>query len=330
MIAEAKAERLRALSNRDGVIAALAMDQRKSLRQLMAGAAGVPADGITTAQLSEFKECVTRVLSPYASAVLLDPEYGQAAFGQRAAGCGLLVTYEMDGFENPRPHRMLALLPHFSARRLRQMGADGLKVLLSWTPFDDETANDEKRAMVERIGHECEAAGVPFLLEPVGYDPHGLDPKRPEFAAQRAEIVIRSMEEFSQDIYKVDLLKVEFPLNVAWVEGSPVFDGRRVFSRDEALDLFRRADAAARRPYIYLSAGVSGMNFTESLRMAAEAGAGFSGVLCGRSTWKDGVAVYVRGGAAALEEWLSRDGVANIRAVNECLTAAKPWFSRVP
>src|SRR3982750_136829 len=143
-ISEPKVARLRALSAPDGVIAALAMDQRKSLRRMIAEAAGVPLDAISDAKLGEFKAAVTRVLSEHASAVLLDPEFGSGAFSERARGCGLLMTYEMDGYENPRPNRMLGLMPDLSARRLRDMGADGIKILLSYTPFDDPAANDAK------------------------------------------------------------------------------------------------------------------------------------------------------------------------------------------
>src|SRR4051794_39837506 len=99
-ISQAKAARLRALSTPDGVIAALAMDQRKSLRRMIAEAAGVPLEQISDGQLGEFKAVVTRVLSSHASAVLLDPEFGSGAFDERARGCGLLMTYEMDGYEN--------------------------------------------------------------------------------------------------------------------------------------------------------------------------------------------------------------------------------------
>jgi tagatose 1,6-diphosphate aldolase len=327
-VSEAKARRLDALSTGAGVIAAVAIDQRKSLRQMIAGAAGVPLDGITDEQLGEFKSAVTRVLSRNASAVLIDPEFGSGAFSHRAPGCGLLMTYECDGYENPRPHRMLALMPHLSVRRLRDMGADGIKILLSYTPFDTEESSDAKKALIERIGHECSALDMPFFLEPVGYDPDGGDPKGFEFAKRKPEIVLRSMEEFSKDVYQVDVLKVEFPVNAAFVEGSGVYAGRTAYSRSEALDCFRQADSLARRPYIYLSAGVSAAHFTESLRMAAEAGARFSGVLCGRATWQDGVPVFAREGAAAFEHWLESAGTRNIAAVNECLRGAASWRER--
>lgn len=311
-----KSERLRKLETPEGVIAALAIDQRKSLRILIAQAAGVETEAIPDAQLGEFKAAVTRHLTPHASAVLLDPEYGSSAFEQRASGCGLLMTYEMDGYENPRPHRMLALMPEYSVRRLRDLGADGIKILLSWAPFDQERANDEKRVLVERIGAECAALDMPFLLEPVGYDPGGLDVKSFEYARRKPEIVIRSMEEFSKDFYRVDVLKVEFPVNVAHVPSA--------YSRQEALDHFRHADSVARRPYIYLSAGVSTQKFIESLGLAADSGARFSGILCGRATWQDGVPVYARQGLAAFEQWLETTGASNMRSVHSLLSAACP------
>ena len=209
------------------------------------------------------------------------------------------------------------------------MGAHGIKILLSYTPFADETSNDEKKALIERIGHECDALDMPFFLEPVGYDPAGGDMKGFEYARRKPEIAIRSMEEFSKDVYKVDVLKVEFPVNAVFVEGSGAYAGRTAYTRAQALEYFREADRAASRPYIYLSAGVSADVFTESLRLAAEAGSRFSGVLCGRATWQDGVGVFARNGRAALDRWLETEGVRNITAVNECLRAAAPWQQRV-
>ena len=316
-----KAVRLSALADERGVIAALAMDQRSSLRKMLAAAAGAAPPAITDRQLADFKETVTRHLSPFASAVLLDPEYGLPAAASRAESCGLLLTYESDGFENPRPHRMLQLLPEYSVRRLCGLGAQGIKILLSWAPDGDAAANDHKRVLIERIGAECEALGVPFFLEPVVYDPAGLNPLEAAFLKQKPEWVARTVEEFSAGRYSVDVLKVEFPVGAAAVR-----DG--VFSKAEALEWYRRADAASGIPFIFLSAGVSNDEFTASLRLAAEAGARFSGVLCGRANWQGGAPAFVRGGVDALSEWLSVDGVQNMAAVNDCLRAAVGWRQR--
>jgi tagatose 1,6-diphosphate aldolase len=133
------------------------------------------------------------------------------------------------------------------------------------------------------------------------------------------------MEEFSKPQYKIDVLKVEVPVNANYVEGSSVFKGPAAYTRKEALDLFRRAADVARKPFIYLSAGVSNPQFIESLNMAAESGTDYSGVLCGRATWKEGMPIYATKGLKALEDWLSTEGVKNIQAVNQAITSAKPW-----
>src|SRR5262249_4576877 len=153
----------------------------------------------------------------------------------------------------------------------------------------------------------------------------GGDEKGLEFVKIKPEVVKRSMEEFSKPQYFVDILKVEIPINADYVEGSSVYKGQKAYTRAEALKHFRESAAVAQKPFIYLSAGVSNQQFTESLRMASEAGTDFSGVLCGRATWKEGIPVYAKQGAKALEEWLAREGVKNINAVNDAIKSAKPW-----
>jgi tagatose 1,6-diphosphate aldolase len=331
VLSPSKRQRLQALSTPSGIIAALAIDQRKSLRRMLAQAARCDLSEIADDRLKEFKAAVTGVLSMETSAILLDPEYGVEAAGRRSIHCGLLLAYEMDGYENPRPHRMLALLPNQSVRRLRDLGAQGIKILLHYAPHDLLSANDEKCALIERIGNECEALDLPFFLEPVVYDPNGLDPRSLEFAKQKPQWVIDTITEFSKDIYKVDILKVEFPVIAAYVEGSPEYTGQRAYGIEEALDYYRAADAAARRPYIYLSAGVSSSEFLESLRLALQAGARFSGVLCGRANWQNGVPAYARSASEfhpdALADWLSDAGLQNVRAINDLLRSATPWHS---
>ncbi|MBI3682530.1 MAG: tagatose 1,6-diphosphate aldolase [Acidobacteria bacterium] len=328
-LSEGKLKHLKALSDNRGVIAAAAMDQRGSLQKSIAEAKGIAQSDVTDEMMSEFKIAVTRILTPHASAILLDPEYGLPAATARSANAGLLIAYEKSGYDNTQPGRLPDLLPHVSVKRIKDWGGDAVKILIYYTPFDDAAVNDVKHAFVERIGAECEHFQIPFFLEFVGYDPNGGDEKGPEFASLKPDIVRRSMEEFSKPHYHVDVLKVEVPVNASYVEGSSVFKGRKVHSMAEALDHFRRCSEVAAKPFIYLSAGVSNAQFTESLRMAAEAGTDFSGVLCGRATWKDGIPLYGRSGIQALEAWLASEGIRNIQAVNAALKTAKPWYAKL-
>ena len=325
-ITPGKQKGLEAVSNQQGVIGAAAMDQRGSLKSAIAKDKGIDKKAVTDHMMAEFKEAVTRVLTPHATAILLDPEYGLSAAKVRSRNAGLLLAYEKSGYDNDQPGRLPDLLDHYSVRRLCSAGADCVKILLYYTPFDPPNINETKHAWVERIGAECIALDVPFFLEFVGYE-EGADEKSADFARKKPEIVARSMEEFSKPQYAVDVLKVEVPVNMAYVKGARASKGESVYSREEAKEHFRRAASMAKKPFIYLSAGVSNDTFNESLELAAEAGTNFSGVLCGRATWKDGIPVYAKQGLKAFEEWLGKQGVENINNVNKRLAAAKPWFS---
>jgi tagatose 1,6-diphosphate aldolase len=328
-LSAAKLKRMKALSTKDGIIAAAAMDQRGSLQKSLASAKGVDQKAITPEMLSEFKTAVVRVLTPHATAILLDPEYGLEAAKARAPNAGLLLAYEESGYDNTKPGRLPDLLPHVSVKRIVDWGADAVKILLYYTPFDDPQVNDIKHAFIERIGAECEEYEIPFFLEFVGYDPKGGNEKGLEFARIKPQVVTGSMQEFSKPQYKVDILKVEVPINAEFVEGSSAYKGQKAYTRAEALDHFRRAAQVALKPFIYLSAGVGNAQFVESLNMAAEAGTDFSGVLCGRATWKDGMPIYATKGVKALEDFLSTEGVKNINAVNAALKSATPWFQKL-
>lgn len=325
---EGKKRHLEALSNKDGIIAAAAMDQRGSLKKGIAAAKGVDQDSVTPEMMEEFKAAVTKVLTPHASAILLDPEFGLPAAKARSSNAGLLLAYELSGYDNTQPGRLPDLLPHVSAKRIVDWGANAVKILLYYSPSEDSEVNDVKHAFIERIGAECEAYDIPFFLEFVGYDVKGGDEKGFDYAKSKPKIVMGSMREFSKPQYKVDVLKVEVPVNAAYVESSSEYKGQKAYSLEEAKDFYRQAAEVTSKPFIYLSAGVDNAHFVESLRLATEAGTGFSGVLCGRATWKLGIPVYAKSGATALEDWLSTEGVKNITAVNEALSGAKPWYSR--
>jgi len=313
---------LKRVSDNRGVIAAAAMDQRGSLQKSLAKEKG---GDVTDAMMEEFKSLVTEVLTPHASAILLDPEWGLPAAKRRAKNAGLLLAYEKTGYDKTGPGRLGDLLDHWSARRLKEVGADCVKILLYYTPYDPKDVNDKKHAWVERIGDECRANDVPFFLEFVGYD-EGTDEKGLEYARKKPHIVTESMREFTKDRYGVDVLKVEVPVNMKFVEGARSYGGQKAYTKKDAIDLFHKAASVATKPFIYLSAGVSNAEFSETLELAGETGVKFNGVLCGRATWKEGIPVYAKQGAAAFRKWLETEGVKNIENVNQKLKAATSWF----
>ncbi len=314
-----------ACADERGVIAAAAIDQRGSLQKSIAKAR---SDGKATPEdLTEFKKGIVQVLTPHATAVLIDPEFGLPALELKDPSAGVLLAYEKTGYDAAVKGRLPDLLNEWSVRRLVEAGANAIKILLYYKPGDDERITTIKHAFIERVGAECAALDVPFFLEPLYYD-DDLEGNALELARRKPENVSRIMEEFSKDRYGVDILKVEVPVNMKFVEGTRAFGGTAAYNRADAMRLFREAASVARKPFIYLSAGVSDEIFRETLELAAEAGTDFSGVLCGRATWQDGVPVFAQQGYDALVGWLGGRGVQNIEALNEVLAkGAKPWWT---
>jgi tagatose 1,6-diphosphate aldolase len=317
---------LKAVSNERGVIAAAAMDQRGSLQKSLAKEKGVAE--VPDSMLEDFKSMVTDTLCQYASAILLDPEFGLPATKKRH-GKGLLLAYEKTGYDADTAGRLPDLLDNWSVRRLKEAGADCIKILLYYTPFETSAINDIKHAFIERIGDECRAWDIPFFCEFVGYDAHGEDEKGLGYAKRKPSIVTGYMEEFGKEKYNIDVLKIEVPVQMKFVAGTRAFQGEQAYTRAEALEHFRTAASSTHKPFIYLSAGVTNPIFIETLELAGESGTSFNGVLCGRATWADGVAIFAKNGEKAFADWLNTQGVENIQNVNKALEGASSWYDKV-
>jgi tagatose 1,6-diphosphate aldolase len=326
-ITRGKFEGMNACTDKRGVIAALAVDHRGNLLQEIARSRGENG-AASAADMLAFKTAVTKALTPHASAILLDPEYGLGAIPSRAPGVGVMLAYEKSGYDVSTSSRLPDLLPEWSVRRLVEVGAQAIKILLYYNPFDETHINLVKQAYVERIGAECTALDVPFFLEPLVYDDLLGDEKGLAFARKKPEYVALTMLEFSKPQYGVDVLKVEMPVNPAFMADSSAFTGEGVaYSPQEVIEHFLNAASATTRPFIYLSAGVTDEVFCEMLELASEAGVKYSGVLCGRATWQGGISVYANEGVTALDRWLEDRGAQNIQAINSVVSrGATPWW----
>ena len=311
---EEKHQFIKQLCNEDGVIGALAIDQRGALKKMITKFKGSDAE---EAEIIEFKEIVSSQLTKYASSILLDPEYGLPAAGVRAETAGLLLAYEKTGYDASTPGRLPDLLSIWSVKRLKEAGADACKFLLYYDVDESDEINDQKHAFIERIGSECQAENLPFFLELVSYDANISDATSREYAIKKSHKVIEMMKEFSDPRYGVDVLKVEVPVNMNYVEGYAT--GEVIHTKAEAANFFKEQSEATNLPFIFLSAGVKAELFQETLRFAKNAGSTFNGVLCGRATWADGVESYIVDGKEAAVEWMNTQGRKNIEELNAVL-----------
>lgn len=310
-ISAGKKAYLKQMTNDEGIIGALAIDQRGALKKMIG-----KYKEATTEDVIKFKELVSQQLTPYASAILLDPEYGLPAAEVRDNDCGLLLAYEKTGYDATTPGRLPDVLNVWSVKRLKESGADACKFLLYYDVDEPDEINEQKRAYMERIGSECTAEDIPFFLEIVSYDAEITDTTSLDYAKVKPRKVIEAMREFSKERYQVDVLKVEVPVNMNFVEGY----GQEIgYSQSEAAAYFKEQSEATDLPFIFLSAGVSAELFQETLRFAKQSGSSFNGVLCGRATWANGVESFVKEGEASAIDWLSDQGKLNIEELNAVL-----------
>ncbi|MGX6978548.1 tagatose-bisphosphate aldolase [Vagococcus elongatus] len=327
VLTEQKKKFMNQLSTEQGVIAALAIDQRGALRKMLQKE---EYSGDIDEAVVKFKELVSEELTPYASSILLDPEYGLPAAKVKDEKAGLLLAYEQTGYDATEPGRFPDLITDMSVRRIKEKGADAVKFLLYYDVDESEAVNDRKHAFVERIGSECVAEDIPFYLELLSYDAQIADNSSVAFAKVKPHKVNEMMVEFSKERYHVDVLKVEVPVNMNYVEGFAENNDTIVHSREEALSFFKEQSEKTDLPFIFLSAGVSAELFQETLVFAAEAGSSFNGVLCGRATWKDGVATFAKEGEEAARKWLQTQGKRNIEELNEVLyRTAQSWHGKL-
>lgn len=319
-ISSEKYRNLEKVSNDKGIIAALAIDQRGSMRRMIPSLEGEERD----AKIKRFKAAVAKELTKYSSSILLDPIYGLDAIPEIDENAGLLLSYEITGFRDE--FRQPALIEGWTAEKIKEVGANAVKILLYFDVDDTDENNDKKKEFVKTVGEECEKAGVPYFLEIIAYDNNIEDPKSKEFAKVKPRKVNEAVREFVKPEYKVDVLKLEVPVNMAFVEG---FGDCAVYTRDEALAFFKEQSDISTLPFIFLSAGVSAQMFQDTLEFAKEAGSKFNGVLCGRATWKGGVDPFVEDEAKG-KEWLETVGKENINDLNKVIeTTAVSWKDKI-
>ncbi|OLB65707.1 MAG: hypothetical protein AUI10_05625 [Actinobacteria bacterium 13_2_20CM_2_72_6] len=257
------------IANSNGTFAILAMDQRGTLRSML-DKAGRPS---TAEELSAFKVDVIGALSPLATGVLTDVEYGVGpvrAAGALAPGVGLLIASE----RSPQPtwngeQRTQYLAAERGPAFVAEHGGTAVKFLVRWrpdrpaAPGEPDLAREALDAVAAVIA-DCRSYGLPSVIEPLVTALPGEAPLSPP---QQARLVVRSAELLAQ--LKPDLLKLEWPGDAA---------GCREVGK-----------VCGNVPWALLSAGVPYERFVERVLTAMDAGA--SGYIAGRAFWGEAVAL---------------------------------------
>ncbi|MBI9048922.1 MAG: tagatose 1,6-diphosphate aldolase [Anaerolineaceae bacterium] len=286
-----------------GTFTCLALDHRQNLRRALNPE---NVDLVTDQDLSDFKLEVTSLLAEKATAVLLDPQYSAAQAISKSVvprNTGLVVAVESTGYGGEPTARQSQILPGWSIKKAKHMGADMIKLLVYYHP-DSPTAG-EIEDFVKKVAAECVQEDLGLMLEPLSYT---LDLQNKALdSAEKRYVVVETARRLV--VPGVDVLKAEFPLD-------PTVD------QDEATwaEACAEISAASPAPWILLSAAVDYELFLRQVIVACQAGA--SGIAVGRAVWKE--SVQMKG--EQRKNFLQYTALQRlIRLTALCTALAKPW-----
>jgi len=296
---------LDACASAKGTFSVLALDHRNNLRRALA-----PDDpgSVSYERLVAIKRSIVRAVAPVADGILLDPELGAGPAvhdGSLPSGCGLMVAVEETGYEGPATERTTRLMQGWSVSQIKRMGADAVKLLIYYHP-DAANADEQEHLLIE-VAEQCADVDIPLFLETLVYPiEEGVTKLTGE---TRREAVIRAAHRLTA--LGGDVYKCEFPYDAG------------VTDKSRWAEACAELEEVSSTPWVILSAGVDDATFEAQTLAACRAGA--SGVLVGRSVWKE--AAHME--APERDAWLAETGVERMQRLVEIVEAeAVPWRER--
>jgi tagatose 1,6-diphosphate aldolase len=302
---------LQQIANKKGILTVCAIDHRESLRRALNEK---DPDAASYQGMVQFKLDLCRIISPLASAVLLDPIYGaaQAIEASAVSGqAGLLISVEMTGYSGDSTARITKLLPGWGVRKIKRMGASAVKLLIYFRPDVKDVASKQLE-LVKELADDCIREDIPLLVESVSY-PTAVEKTHPEeFSKKKPDLVLEAARQLT--VLPIDILKSEFPADI-------------IYEKDQGrLQTYcQQLTQASRLPWVLLSAGVSYHEFKTEVEIACKAGA--SGFMAGRALWQEATRVNSR------EERLSffrNHTVARLKELTDIAdTLGVPWYAKM-
>ena len=301
---------LQQLANERDILAMCALDHRGSLMKMLDER---HPESISYQAIVDFKLDLSQSLAPYASAILLDPIYGAGqaiAAGILPKNTGLLVSLEKSGYSGGAEARITDLLPGWSIRKVKKMGATGAKLLLYYRP--DADVAKKQLDTVKRLADDCLAEDMPFVVEPVSYKVGKAEAAPQNFAKVKPQLVIETARQITD--LPIDVLKAEFPADLKYEK-----------DEDRLLDFCHQLNKASQVPWVILSAGVNFELFHREVKLACQAGA--SGFLAGRALWQEATQISSRQERLA---FLETTVAKRLKSLTELANAyGAPWYAKV-
>jgi tagatose 1,6-diphosphate aldolase len=308
---------LQQLADSKGMMTMCAIDHRGALKRALNEKN--PA-AVSYQDMVDFKLDLCQAVAPFANAILLDPEYGAGqaiAAGLLPGPKGLLVSVEKTGYTGDSTARITEVLPGWSVKKVKKMGASAVKLLIYFRPDLRDVAS-KQLDLVARLADQCLEEDIAFLVEPVSYPIEQKErisqgeTSSKKFAEIKSGLVIETARQITA--LPIDVLKAEFPADIK-------------FEQDEGklLGLCQELNRASRLPWVLLSAGVNFESFRKQVKIACKAGA--SGFLAGRALWQEGAQIRSRDERMNFFQSTAAPRLKELAEIAD--SYGKPWYSRL-
>ncbi len=302
---------LQQLVDSKGIMTMCAIDHRGALKRALNEK---NPTAVSYQDMVDFKLDLCQVVAPFASAILLDPEYGAGqaiAAGLLPGHKGLLVSMEKTGYTGDSTARITELLPSWSVKKVKRMGASAVKLLIYFRPDLKDVAS-KQLDLVARLADQCLEEDIAFLVEPVSYPVEEGGASSGKFAEIKPGLVIETARQITT--LPIDVLKAEFPADIKFEQ-----------DEEKLLGLCQELNQASRLPWVLLSAGVDFDSFKKQVEIACKAGA--SGFLAGRALWQEGAPIRSR---RERMNFFQNTAAPRLKELAEIAdNYGKPWYSRL-
>ena len=296
---------IKKLCNDQSHLQMLAIDQRPPIFNLISK----KKRNYTYKDVVEFKKHISLNLSRHSTAILMDPVYSLPSLIPSSKSKGLIVTLEDHDFIEKGKGRYSKNIKNWTVGKIKRIGGDAVKVLAWYRPDADQKSIQHQKEYIETIGKQCEKYDIPFLLELLVYpfkNEIGYSKDYKEQLDKNQNHVIDSVKEFSKAKYKVDIFKLESPVDSSQLQNSK-------FTKITE-DAFKQLSRATRNiPWVMLSSGMSKKSFFNCLKLAYKNGA--SGYLAGRTIWLDAFKDYPN--YKKITTKLNKESVSYVKKLNE-------------
>ncbi len=295
---------IKKLCNDNHHLQMLAIDQRPPIFNLIKK----KKKNYTYEDVVDFKKHISLNLSQYSTAILMDPVYSVPNLVTTSKCNGLIITLEEHAFIEKGQGRYSKNIKNWTVEKIKKIGGDAVKVLAWYRPDADQKSIKHQKKYIETIGKQCEKYDIPFLLELLVYpfkNEIGYSKDYKEQLDKNHNHVIDSVKEFSKSKYKVDIFKLESPVDSYKLKSS-------IFTKATE-NAFKQLSKATRNiPWVMLSSGMSKQSFFNCLKLAYKNGA--SGYLAGRTIWLDAFKDYPN--YQKIKKNLNKESVSYVKKLN--------------